>query len=68
MISGCAVAGIGYAGTQAAAEFLTKPQSSAALARTLPAGWEKKNLQVVLHTTVTNQLPGTPDVLATYSW
>lgn len=62
------VAGIGYAGTQAAADFLTNPQSISALVRSLPKGWAKKNLQIVLHTSVTNQLPGTPDVVATYCW
>jgi hypothetical protein len=63
-----AVAGVGYAGTQAAAEFITNPQSVSGLAKSLPKGWEKKNLQFVLHTSVTNQLPGPPDVVAVYSW
>jgi hypothetical protein len=63
-----AVAGIGYAGTQAAAEFLTNSQSMSTLAKSLPNGWEKKNLQFVLHTTVTNQLPSAPDIVAIYSW
>lgn len=63
-----AAAGVGYAGTQAAAEFLTNPQSVAALVKSLPNGWEKKNIQIVLHTSVTNQLPGPPDVVATYCW
>lgn len=62
------VAGVGYAGTQSAAEFLTNPQSIAKLVRSLPKGWEKKNIEIVLHTTVTNQLPGAPDVVATYCW
>jgi hypothetical protein len=61
-------AGIGHAGTRAAAEFLTNPQAISALVKSLPQDWEKKNIQIVLHTTVTNQLPGAPDVLATYCW
>ena len=61
-------AGVGHAGTRAAAEFLTNRQSISALAKTLPQGWEKKNIQIVLHTTVINQLPSAPDVVATYSW
>ena len=61
-------AGIGHAGTRAAAEFLTSPQSIALLAKALPKGWEKKNIQIVLHTNVINQLPGAPDVVATYCW
>ena len=63
-----AAAGVGYAGTQAAAEFLTNSESISALVKSLPKGWEKKNIQIVLHTTVTNQLPGIPDVVATYCW
>ena len=63
-----AAAGVGYAGTQSAAEFLTNPQSISALVKLLPKGWEKKNIQIVLHTSVTNQLPGAPDIVATYCW
>jgi hypothetical protein len=37
-------AGVGYAGTQAAAEFLTNPQSISALVKSLPKGWEKKKV------------------------
>jgi hypothetical protein len=63
-----AAAGVGYAGTQAAAEFITNPLSISTLVKSLPKGWEKKNIQVVLHTSVTNQLPSAPDVVATYCW
>ena len=61
-------AGVGYPGTQAAAEFVTNPQSISALVKSFPKGWEKKNIQIVLHTTATNQLAGAPDVIATYCW
>jgi hypothetical protein len=61
-------AGVGHAGTRAAAEFLTNPQSIAALVKSLPKGWERKNIQIVLHTSVINQLPSAPDVVATYCW
>jgi hypothetical protein len=61
-------AGIGHAGTRAAAEFLTNPQSISALVKSLPKGWERKNIQIVLHTSVINQLPSAPDVVATYCW
>ena len=63
-----AAAGVGYAGTQAAAEFLTNSQSISALVKSLPKGWEKKNIQIVLHTTVTNQLPSAPDVVTIFCW
>ncbi len=61
-------AGVGYPGTQAAAEFVTSPQSIAALVKSFPKGWEKKNIQIILHTTATNQLAGAPDVVAAYCW
>ncbi len=61
-------AGIGHAGTRAAAEFLANPQSISTLVKSLPKGWERKNLQIVLHTSVINQLPSAPDVVATYFW
>ena len=62
------VAGIGYAGTRAAAEFLTDSHSIAVLAKSLPKGCEKKNIQIVLHTNVINQVPSAPDVVSTYCW
>jgi hypothetical protein len=61
-------AGVGYPGTQAAAEFVTNPQSVSTLVKSLPKGWEKKNIQIVLHTTATNQRAGAPDVVAVYCW
>jgi hypothetical protein len=61
-------AGISHTGTRAAAEFLTNPMAIAALAKSLPKGWENKNVQIVLHTNVINQIPNTPDVIATYCW
>jgi hypothetical protein len=61
-------AGVGQAGTRAAAEFITNPQSISALVKSLPKDWEKKNMQIVLHTTVINQLPSAPEVVATYYW
>jgi len=62
------VAGIGFAGTRAASEFLTNAHSISLLVKSLPKGCEKKNLQIVLHTKVINQVPSTPDVVATYCW
>ena len=61
-------AGIGHAGTRAAAEFLTNPAAIAALVKTLPKDWEMKNTQIVLHTSVTNQIPSPADVVDTYCW
>ena len=62
------VAGVGQGGTRAAAEFVTSSQSISKLARSLPKGWQSKNIQIVLHTRVKNQIPSAPDVVATYCW
>jgi len=62
------VAGVGQGGTRAAAEFVTNPQSISKLVKSLPKGWENKNIQVVLHTTVKNQIPSAPEVVATCCW
>lgn len=62
------VGGVGWSGTRAAADYITDPQSIEKLAKSLPKGWENKSIEVVLHTTVKNQIPSTPDVVAAYSW
>jgi len=61
-------AGIGQAGTRAAGEFLTSPADMDSLLQAAPKGWDKKNLQIVLHTSVINGSPNHPDVIATYYW
>jgi hypothetical protein len=61
-------AGIGHAGTRAAGDFLTSPKAMNSLLVDAPKGWEKKNLEIVLHTTVINGSPGQPDIVATYYW
>ena len=61
-------AGLGQAGTRAAGEFLTSPEAVDAVMLKAPRGWEKKNMQIVLHTTVINNSPGQSEVVATYFW
>jgi hypothetical protein len=61
-------AGIGHAGTRAAGEFLTSPNAINSVMVGAPKGWEQKNMQIVLHTTVINGSPGQADVIATYYW
>jgi len=62
------VAGIGERGTQAAGDFVSNPELLEQGLRSVPAGWQKKNLEVVLQTTVTDSVPGPPRVMAAYSW
>ncbi|MFZ0964987.1 MAG: hypothetical protein WAO35_29365 [Terriglobia bacterium] len=63
-----AVAGIGVDGTEAAGEFISTPDSFAEGMRSAPAGWDKKNMQIVVETTVTDSVPGPPHVVANYFW
>jgi hypothetical protein len=62
------IGGVGYSATRAAGEFITNPESISKMAKSLPKGWETKNVEVVLHTTVKNQIPSAPDVVAIYCW
>ncbi len=62
------IGGVGYSGTRAAGDFISNQQSIAKLVKSLPKGWENKSIEVVLHTTVKNQVPSNPDVVATYCW
>ena len=54
--------------TRAAGDFITNPQSISKMAKSLPKDWETKNIEVVLHTTVKNQIPSATEVVATYCW
>jgi hypothetical protein len=62
------VAGIGGTGTQAAGEFVSNPEFLEQGLRSAPAGWQTKNLEFVLQTTVTDSVAGPPRVVAAYSW
>jgi hypothetical protein len=62
------VAGIGETGTQAAGEFVSNPEFLEQGLRSVPAGWQMKNLEIVLQTTATDSIPGPPRVVAAYSW
>ena len=62
------VAGISGTGTQAAAEFVSEPEYIEKGLRGAPADWQKKNLEVVLKTTITDSIAGPPQVVAAYYW
>jgi hypothetical protein len=55
-------------GTMAASDFLTDPKYMATLAQQAPAGWQKKNIQIVIGTEVIKGNSGPPRVLAFYAW
>jgi hypothetical protein len=62
------VAGITAPGTDAAAQFVSAPEYLSELARTAPPGWEKKNMQVVVQTSVIDAGASPPHVVAVYFW
>ena len=61
-------AGLKQFGTEAAGRLLADPEQLGAILRKLPAGWEAKNLQLVLHAKVIRNTPALPDVVASYVW
>lgn len=62
------VAGLGSSGTEAAAEFITSPRYLEQLNHSLPPGWEKKNLEIVLESRVIEGKSSGPSIKATYTW
>jgi hypothetical protein len=62
------VAGISNYGSQLGGEFVTNPLSLRALIKRAPRNWQSMNLQVVLRTTVVNDSPGAPEIVAVYFW
>lgn len=63
-----ALAGLGTAGTQTTGEFVSTPKYLEEGLRTAPPDWYKKNMQIVVETTVTDSIPGPPHVVAAYFW
>jgi hypothetical protein len=61
-------AGLKQFGTEAAGRLLADPEQLGTILRKLPAGWESKNLQLVLHARVIRNAPALPDVVASYVW
>jgi hypothetical protein len=62
------IAGLTHRGTQAAGDFTTNPALFAEFIKQAPKDWSRKNLQIVLHTKVVNDIPGPPTVVASYYW
>lgn len=61
-------AGVTHHGTMAAGEFLTNAEYFADASAHFPAGWQHRNLQVVLSVPVVKGVAGRPRVAATYVW
>lgn len=61
-------AGIGHYGTEEASEFLSSPDKINAFGRTAPAGWSQKNLQIVMHVKVVDDVPVLSEIVAVHMW
>jgi hypothetical protein len=62
------VAGLFGYGTIAAGKFLTDPTYLQAMSERAPAGWQDRNMQIVIGTEVIQENSGPPRVLATAFW
>jgi hypothetical protein len=62
------IAGIRMYGTQAAADLISDPTRLNQILKDLPPSWERKNLQVVIHTRTMNEIPISVNVEAIHSW
>jgi hypothetical protein len=62
------VAGLWGYGTLAAGRFLTDPKYLQEASKQAPAGWSKRDMEIVIGTEVIQGNPGPPKVLATAFW
>jgi hypothetical protein len=62
------IAGITQYGTDAAGDLVTNPDLMAEAVQGAPAGWTRKNLQIVLRVKVISGAPTSPKVVGLYSW
>jgi hypothetical protein len=61
-------AGLKQFGTEAAGRLLVDSEALGGILRKLPAGWESKNVQFVLHARVIGNTPAQPEVVASHVW
>jgi hypothetical protein len=47
---------------------VTDPELLGGALRDAPKGWERRNVQFVLHVPVVEGVPGRPEVVATHYW
>ena len=62
------IAGLGPNGTEVASELASDPQYLGRIAEKLPAGWENKNLELVLKMDVMGSKAGPPALVASTVW
>jgi len=61
-------AGITGSGTQTAGEFIGRPDFLEKALSSAPPDWQKKNMELVLETHITDSVAGPPKVIAAYYW
>jgi hypothetical protein len=62
------IAGIGPYGTEAASAFVISPEYLEQIVRQVPAGWENRNLEMVLKSDVIDGKPGPPVLVSSNVW
>jgi len=62
------IAGLSDKGTAAALEFVTNPKYLSRFAAGAPAGWERRNIEMVIQSNLVNDDWGEPRAIATYFW
>jgi hypothetical protein len=63
-----AAAGLRDSGTEAAAELASNPEFLTAAIRNAPNGWQNKNVEIIFKTSLTDSIPGPPQIVAIYYW
>jgi hypothetical protein len=49
-------------------EFVTNPKYLANVDRTLPAGWDRRNIELVIQTKLVNEDWGEPQLVTSHIW
>jgi hypothetical protein len=62
------ISGIGMVGTKAAGHSISHEEDLKSALHSAPAGWERKNLEVVLETDVVDGSPSPPHAVAVKVW
>ena len=62
------IAGLGERGSGAAMEFVTNPKYLASVDRTLPGGWDRRNIELVIQTKLVNEDWGEPQLVTCHVW
>lgn len=61
-------AGINGSGTQAAGEFVSRPEFLERALSNAPPDWQKKNMELILRTSITDSIAGPPKVVDAFYW